>query len=186
MKQNWIWVVVVVVALVAGYFGGQSLSAPGVPEEVKKQIASLDQQVKALQTQLANTGASGGTLKLAYLDANKVFTEYKGTQGAVDKFKEEREKKQQELAKLKQDFEKAKLSSKEYEEGVVKLQQELQILDLQLTSEIQKKMLEVIKKIGQEKSYDWVTQRKDVVLYVKDGVMDDITFEVLTELNKQQ
>jgi Skp family chaperone for outer membrane proteins len=186
MKQNWIWVILVVVALVAGYFGGQALSAGGVPEDVKKQIATLEQDIKGLKEKLANPANSGGKLRMAYLDANAVFTQYKGTQGAVEQFKAEREKKQEELQKLKKDFESAKLSSKDYEEAVQKLTQELQVLDLRLTSEIQKKMLDVIKKLGQERGYDWVTQRKDVVLYVKDGVMDEITFDVLSELNKQQ
>ena len=186
MKQNWIWVVLVIAALVVGYVGGQALSSGGLSAEDKKKIETLAAQVKDLQDKLANPSSSGGKLRLAYLDANAVFTQYKGTQGAVEQFKQEREKKQQDFDKIKKDFEAAKLSSKEYEESATKLQQELQLLDLKLTSEIQKKMLEVIKKIGQDKQYDWVTQRKDVVLYVKDGIMDDITFQVLDELNKQQ
>jgi Skp family chaperone for outer membrane proteins len=185
MKQNGIWIVLVVVALVAGYLGGQMTNA-GVPDEVKKQISTLQQQVKSLEDKLTNASANtGGKLKLAYLDANAVFTQYKGTQGAVEQFKLERDKKQEELAKLKKDFDSAKISSKDYETAVTKLTQELQGLDLQLTGEIQSKMLAVIKKIGAERGYDWITQRKDVVLFVKEGIMDEITFDVLSELNKQ-
>ena len=186
MKQNGIWIVLVVVALVAGYFGGQMTSG-GVPDEVKKQITTLQQQVKSLEEKMVSASSNtGGKLKLAYLDANAVFTQYKGTQGAVEQFKLERDKKQEELAKLKKDFDSAKISSKDYEIAVTKLTQELQVLDLKLTGEIQNKMLAVIKKIGQDRGYDWITQRKDVVLYIKEGTMDDITFDVLSELNKQQ
>ncbi|MBI3659956.1 OmpH family outer membrane protein [Candidatus Acetothermia bacterium] len=185
MRQNWIWVVLVIAALVVGYLGGQMLSS-GIPDDVKKQISTLQSQVKELQDKLTSSSSSGGPLKLAYLDANAVFTQYKGTQGAVEQFKQEREKKQQDFDKIKKDFEAAKISSKDYEEAAAKLQQELQLVDLKLTSEIQSKMLAAIKKIGQAKGYDWVTQKKDVVLYVKNGIMEDITGAVLDELNNQQ
>ncbi len=71
--------------------------------------------------------------------------ELKRENGPSIQFQQERDKKREELAKLKKDFDSAKISTKYYETTVTKLTQELQVLDLKLTGAIQNKMLRKIK-----------------------------------------
>jgi len=54
-----------------------------------------------------------------------------------------------------------------------------------LSSKIQKRISEIIKKISQERGYGLILHKKDAILYSKDGLMDDITEEVLKELTKK-
>lgn len=211
MRRNpTLWIVLIVVALVAGFFGGR-LSGGAAAEDPKlaarvdqleqellsikgqleglasaADLASLEQQLNSLAQevqQLKATGVAGPGLKIAYINAEEVFLKYKGTAAAVQRFSAEKAKKEQELRQLESDFEAGKLSREEYESRVMEIQRELQRLDLELTAKVQQEMLQVITEVAREKGYDWVTRKKDVVLYVKEGLMDDITSLVIQRLN---
>jgi len=209
MRQP-VWIVLIVVALAAGFFGGWLSKGSAAPdaklvdqvnqlqqavEDLQAQVgtlakaaevSSLQQQVDALAQEvqrLRTTGAGGARLRIAYVNAEEVFLKYKGTAAAVQQFKEEKDKKEQELQRLQADFQAGKISAEEYQARVIEIQQELQKLDLELTAKVQQEMLEVISAVAKEKGYDWVTRKKDVVLYVGEGVMDDITSLVIQRLN---
>ena len=85
---------------------------------------------------------------LACSNTNIVCTQH--AQGNIAQLKQVREKKQQDFDKIKKNFESSKISSKEYEDTATKLQQEMQLLDLKLTSEIQKRLLDCIKQASQK------------------------------------
>ncbi len=210
MKQNpTLWIVLIVVALVAGFFGGR-LSGGATAEDPKltarvdqleqellsikgqleglasaADLASIRQQLNSLAQelqQLKSAGVGPGP-KIAYINAEEVFLKYKGTAAAVQQFSAEKAKKEQELQQLESDFEAGKITREEYESRVLEIQRELQQLDLQLTAKVQQEMLQVIAEVAKEKGYDWVTRKKDVVLYVREGLMDDITSLVIQRLN---
>lgn len=206
MKQT-VWIVLIVVALVAGFFGGWLSKGTAAPDaELADQVNQLQQTVDSLQGQLGEMAkaadlaglrqqvdslaqqveggsAPGGGWRTAYVNAEQVFLKYKGTATAVQQFSEEKQKKEEELIKLQEQFQSGGISQEEYQRRVQEVQQELQQLDLQLTSKVQQEMIGVITEVAQEKGYDWVTRKKDVVLYAKSGLMDDITELVIERLN---
>jgi len=205
MKQT-VWIVLIVVALVAGFFGGWLSKGTAAPDtKLVDQVSQLQGTVDGLQAQLSGlakaadlaslkqqvdslaekvqTGATGGGLKIAYVNAEEVFLKYKGTATAVQQFSAEKQKKEDELKQLQEQYKSGQISADEYQSKVQQIQQELQQLDLQLTAQVQQKMIAVISEVAKEKGYDWVTRKKDVVLYVKAGLMDDITDLVIQRLN---
>lgn len=188
MRQAWIWVVLVAVALVAGFVGGWQImggsQSPGA-EDVKGRVAVLEKEISALKQQLGSGASAGGRLKIAYIHAEKVFQDYKRTGEMVQRFKAEAEKKQQEAKVLQDKFKKGQMSEDDFQREGARIQQELQRLDLELTMQIQGEMIKVIEAIAKERDFDWVTQRKDVVLYAKPGVLEDITYDVLKRLNQE-
>lgn len=206
MKQT-VWIVLIVVALVAGFFGGRLSGGPSAEDgQLTSRIDQLEQQVSDLEAQLAGlakaadlaslrqqvdslaqkvgTGTGGG-LRIAYVNAEEVFLKYKGTATAVQQFSVEKQKKEEELKKLQEQYRAGQISEEEYRQRVQEIQQELQQLDLQLTAKVQQEMIAVITDVAEERGYDWVTRKKDVVLYVKAGLMDDITDIVIERLNAQ-
>jgi Skp family chaperone for outer membrane proteins len=185
MKQTWIWAVLVAVALAAGFFGGQmTRGGEAVSEELQMRVAKLEEKISSLEKQLAARPTGGAGLKIAYIHAEKVFQDYRKTTEAVQKFRAEAERRQQEFKGLQDRFKKGLLSEDEFQREGARIQQEMQRLDLDLTTQIQGEMLKVIERIAAERNFDWVTQRKDVVLYAKPGVLEDITYDVLKILNE--
>lgn len=149
-------------------------------DELRTKIAQLEKEIQDLKAQ----GGSG--LRIAYINAEKVFQDYKKTGEAVEKFRAEAEKKQNELKALQDKYKKGLMSEDEFQRQATRIQQELQQLDLQLTAEIQTEMIKVVEQIAKERGYDWVTQRKDVVLYANPSKVEDITYDVLKILNQGQ
>jgi Skp family chaperone for outer membrane proteins len=197
MKQT-VWIVLIVVALVAGFFGGWLSKSSAAPDaSLAEQVRQLQQQVSglakaadlsALQKQVdalaqkVQAGTSGG-MRIAYVNAEEVFLKYKGTAVAVQQFSAEREKKEKELQQLTEQLQAKKITQQEYQRRVEEIQAQLQQLDLQLTAKVQQEMIAVITEVAQEKGYDWVTRKKDVVLYSRPGLMDEITAAVIERLN---
>jgi Skp family chaperone for outer membrane proteins len=198
MKQV-VWIVLIVVALVAGFFGGwlSKGSAAAPDANLAEQVKQLQQQVSGLAKAADLTGlqkqvdslarqvqaSSGGGLSIAYVNADEVFLKYKGTATAVQQFSAEKDKRDQEVQTLTDQLKAGKITEAAYQNRVEEIQKELQQLDLQLTAKVQQEMIAVITEVAQEKGYDWVTQKKDVVLYSKAGLMDDITATVTERLN---
>ncbi len=152
-------------------------------DDLRAKVAQLEKEVQDLKAQLAQSGSG---LRIAYINAEKVFQDYKKTGEAVEQFRKEAEKKQNELKALQEKFKKGLMSEDEFQREAARLQQELQQLDLQLTAEIQTEMIKVVEQIAKERGYDWVTQRKDVVLYANPSKIEDITYDVLKILNQGQ
>ncbi|MGQ9478169.1 MAG: OmpH family outer membrane protein [Candidatus Bipolaricaulia bacterium] len=188
MKQA-VWIVLIVVALVAGFFGGWLSKGSAAPDaNLTEQVRKLEQEVKSLQQQVdslaqkVQAGASSG-MKIAYVNADEVFIKYKGTTAAVQQFNAEKAKKEKELQQLTEQLQAKKITQEEYQRRVEEIQTQLQQLDLQLTAKVQQEMIAVITEVAQEKGYDWVTRKKDVVLYSRPGLMDEITAAVIERLN---
>lgn len=197
MKQT-VWIALVVVALVAGFFGGWLSKGSAAPDtSLAEQVKQLQQQVNglakaadlsALQKQVDSLAqkvqaSTSGGMRIAYVNAEEVFLKYKGTAAAVQQFSAERDKKEKELQQLTEQLQAKKITQEEYQRRVEEIQNQLQQLDLQLTAKVQQEMIAVITEVAQEKGYDWVTRKKDVVLYSRPGLMDEITAAVIERLN---
>jgi Skp family chaperone for outer membrane proteins len=170
----------VAAALVLG--GCQSQGGAQNLDDLRAKIAQLEKEVQDLKAQLAQSGKG---LRIAYINAEKVFQDYKKTGEAVEKFRAEAEKKQIELKTLQDKFKKGLMSEEEFNREAARIQQELQRLDLELTAQIQGEMIKAVEQVAKERGYHWVTQRKDVVLYADPKVLEDITYDVLKILNAQ-
>lgn len=176
MRQA-LWIVLIVVALAVGFAIGW-FSAPskvGGLEELEGRLEAVEErlsylapteELESLKAEVKEMAQQApGGLRIASVNAEWIFRKYKGTEAALQKFSEEKRKREEELQQLQQQYDAGKLSRSDYEEKASELQAELQILDMQLTAEIQKEMLEVIEEIGEEGGYDWVTRKKDVILF---------------------
>jgi len=126
---------------------------------------------------------------LGYIDVTRVFKEYKETETAQDElskkekaFREEFEKRQKEL----EEAEKADKSKEELENLTKELEAELEpkrkeLLELneQLTTKLQKEILDAVNKVAKKVGIDIVLDKQVIII---GGV--DLTDMVLNELNK--
>lgn len=179
MHKVWLGIGLLTVMLLLG--GCQSPGGAQNLDDLRAKVAQLEKEAAELKAQ---QGKGGAGLRIAYINAEKVFQDYKRTGEAVERFRAEALKKQQELQALQDKFKKGLLSEEEFQREGARLQQELQRLDLELTSQIQGEMLKVIEQLAKERGYHWVTQRKDVILYADPNALEDITYDVLKVLNQ--
>ena len=128
-------------------------------------------------------GSAGSVHRIAYINAEKVFQDYKRTGEAVETFRAEEQKRQQELKTLRDRFKRGLISERTFQQESARLQQEMQRLDQELTAAIQGSMIKAIAEIAQAGRIDWVTQRKDVVLFANPAVVLDLTDLVIRKLN---
>ena len=217
MKQGVVYAlmgVIVVLGLAVGYLLGQGgnpdAAAAGWQEESEKfsrQIETLTQKIDALQGRVATlenevaalpasspagSEAEGGpSLKIAYVDMFKVLQELQDSplvKQALEQFRSEQQKIQQELAEWERKFNEGEITKKQLDEKRFELELRLREINLQLSAPIQKEMLEIIRQIGQEKGYGLIidnpaSQLNAIVLYSQSGQADDITQEVIRRLS---
>ena len=217
MKQGVVYAlmgVIVILGLAVGYLlgqgGGSGAAAAGWQEESEKlaqqietltqkidtlqgRIATLENEVAALPTSSApGTGTEGGPgLKIAYVDMFKVLQELQDSplvKQALEQFRSEQQKIQQELAEWEQKFNEGEITKKQLDEKRFELELRLREINLQLSAPIQKEMLEIIRQIGQEQGYGLIidnpaSQLNAIVLYSQSGQADDITQEVIQRLS---
>ncbi len=208
MRNLWLLAALVLVALGVGFFGGRISSGgqfnPAVDAKIKElsdNLAALSSKVDELTQRVAQSDIAEleelkatierlskstgfGALKIAYVRSpEEVMLKYKGTEERVKKFREERAKRQAEIDALQKKFDAGELTRKELEERVNQLQMELAQLDQQLTNEIADKILVAVNEVGREKAYDLILKRKDVVLFYKEGLLEDITDQVIERMN---
>lgn len=210
MTRNvWVWVVLALVALGLGFFGGRistgGQASPAVDAKIKElsdKLAALSSKVDELTQRVAQSDIAEieelkatierlskstgfGALKVAFVRSpEEVMVKYKGTEERVKQFKEEGAKRQVQIDALQKRFDKGEISRKEFEERVNQLQMELAQLDQQLTNEIADKILVAVNELGREKAYDMILKRKDVVLFYKEGLLEDITDQVIKRMNE--
>lgn len=194
MKQGMglvLLVVAVVVALGLGFFGAQMWrgdSSAGSATDTD--IDSLAKRVTALE-QSQSRGSAG--FKIAFVDMFRVLQELKESalvKGSLEQYREEQQKIAQQKDEWTKKFQQGEISKKQLDEKLLELELQLQQINLQLSAPIQKQMLEIIQKIGQEKGYALIidnpaSQLNAIVLYSQAGSADDITPEVITRLSAQ-
>lgn len=160
---------------------------------------------------LLGSSNSYAQLKIRYINSDRILAEYPSAQEVQKKLDEIRAGYESEYNKMLQDYEnlakeienqslllspekKAEKEQRAQELGVQiekyryeKLgpQGEFYQKNLELTQPLYEKINQVIQKIGEEESYDFILDVvQGVVLYAKDEF--DITDQVLEELNKAQ
>ena len=202
MKQSTLVVVTVVIVLVAvavGFFGGQAFNSPSGPSAqdlaaLGTQVNQLQQQVKALSEQLTTAKQSTSApaaFRVAYVDMFKVLSKYKGTQEPLAKFQQLEKATKQKLQDLAKQFQAGQLTKSEYDQQVNELKLKLNQANLQLSAPIQQKIIAVVKELGKKLGYALIidneaSQAQASVLYNKKGMADDITDQVIAQINAGQ
>jgi outer membrane protein len=155
-------------------------------------------------------GAAAKDMKIGYIDSEKIFAKFKGTSDAQKKFdevqakwKEDAEKMQKDLLKLKDELENQSLllsdqKKKEKAQLIETKYAEYQkfVNDIwgangkayrrnsELTKPIMDKINVILKKIGEAENYTYVFDAaQGTIVYAEPG--HDLTDKVLEELNKE-
>lgn len=194
MKQGMgvvLLVVAVVVALGLGFFGAQMWRG-GSPagSSTDTDIGSLAKRVAALEQ---SPSRSSGGFKIAFVDMFRVLQELRESalvKESLEQYRGEQQKITQQKDEWTKKFQQGEISKKQLDEKLLELELQLQQINLQLSAPIQKQMLEIIQKLGQEKGYALIidnpaSQLNAIVLYSQAGNADDITQEVITRLSAQ-
>lgn len=211
MKQATLVIILVaLVALGVGFFGGQALlMAPAGSSG--DDIAALRAQVQALSQKIGTGGT--GTLKIAYVDMFKALKQYSvKNPDALNQFQQKQQEIQQQAQDLDKRLEEGKIAlDKQLQEGKItkvqhdqkiselqaehdqkinELQVKLQQVNLQLTAPIQDKIRTAVIQIAQDKGYALVLdnekeQLQPIVVYAQAGQVDDITDQVIEKVNAQ-
>ncbi len=145
---------------------------------------------------------SAEQFKFAYVDIEKVFTEYKETKVAQDKFEQEEKKREAELRNLTDEIrnlqkESELLKEKEKQEkenlilqkiaelrkARVKAEQELIAMKNKMNIEIIQKIEAVVKEKGEKEGYTFIFQDR-AMLYKKPGF--DVTSDIIEMINKKE
>jgi len=154
--------------------------------KVAQQVEQLKAQIDALSSGGGTSGANAGNFRIAFVSAEDVFVKYKGTETAMQRYRQEKQDKEKELSNLQDQFSAGAMSQNDYQDKRTALETELNNLDQQLTTDITKKILDVAQQLGKELGYDLVVARQNVVLYYKKGgVVDDLTDQVLSKMNEE-
>lgn len=138
---------------------------------------------------IAGVSQAANFTSIGFIDVQKVFKEYKETSRAQadlakqeESFKKEFEESQKKLEKAEKDGKKPEeleKMKKELEEKLAPKRDALLRLNAQLTTTLQQKILESVKKVTQKVGIDLVLDKQVVIT----GGMD-LTDLVITELNK--
>lgn len=192
--------------LTLGLLSGCSQGAPQDNGALQNQVTQLSNQLQAMQTQLndANTqlaalktqptsqpanpdnGEASTRLRVGFVNAEEVFVKFRGTEEAIQAYRQEKEQTESELRALTDRYSAGAISQNEYNTRQVELQTKLSELDQKLTNDITQKIVEAVEAIGKEQGYDLITVRKNVVLYYRqDGFVHDLTETVLAHMNEQ-
>ncbi len=190
MKQA-IWILAVLIALVVGFFGGQLLSGGQTPTagDLEERISALESEIADLKAQLAAQSAPSGAplaesgiRRIAVIQVNELALRFQeGNPKLEEQVKQETVRIQQEMQALQQRFQQGEISREEATVQATQLQQALQKTVLEA---IARPIQVVTTQIAQERGFDVVVKREDVILYYKDGVFEDITEEVWGVLEK--
>ena len=190
MRQA-IWVVGILVALGVGFFGGQLLSGGQTPTagDLEERISALESEIADLKAQLAAQSAPSGAplaesgiRRIAVIQVNELALRFQeGNPKLEEQVKQETVRIQQEMQALQQKFQQGEISREEATVQATQLQQALQKTVLEA---IARPIQVVTTQIAQERGFDVVVKREDVILYYKDGVFEDITEEVWGVLEK--
>ncbi len=193
MKQA-IWVLIALAALGIGFLGGQMFSSTSsAPDsealtQLQARLDALEQQLEATQRELqALKSASAATpavpsqgqgqpWRVGVVRVNQLALRF---QEGNDKLKRQVEEKlgelQQRAQKVQEQLQRGEIDQTEAQLQILQLQQELQKAALEL---IAVPLQIAINQVAQEKGYDIVLKREDVVLYSKENILDDLTEDV--------
>lgn len=191
MRQTISLVLVIIVALVAGVLAGRFLLGDGQSEamaELRQQVQDLGQQVGELEARAGEAsgdrqGKSLTSQNIAVVGVNELATRYQEQNPDVkERLTQEVQRLQGELSGLQESLRQGEISQEEFTLKATQLQQQLDDL---LSSAVARPLQAAVTAVAQRKGYDIVLKQQDVVIYHRDGVMDNITEEVWDLLQSQ-
>jgi len=121
--------------------------------------------------------------RIGFVNADRVFLEFEGTDQAVEKFRAQIEAAQAELNELQQDLDAGRVDAVTALARKAQLEDELNALDQQLTSEITSVIVDTARVLGDEQGDDLITPLANVVVYHNPDRIDDLTDTVLDRMN---
>lgn len=121
--------------------------------------------------------------RVGYVNGEKVFQGFKGTNEALEEFRRQAEAAQAELRQLQNKLKAGEISQQELEERGKQVQDELEQLDRVLTERIWDKVLQAIEYVGQQGQLDLILGRKNVLLFAKPDVVPDLSDIVIHRLH---
>ncbi len=179
MSKYAIWALVVLAALMVGFIGGMFLSGQ------REAIADLKSRLAALEKQLAAGSTVTGSpriQRMAVVQVNDLALRYQQNNPALEQqLEQESARLKPELERLKQQAARGEISE---EEATLKGLQLQQAAQQKIMVAIARPIQAAINQIAQEKGYDVVMKREDVVLYYQGAVLDDITEQVWSRMQQ--
>ena len=173
MAKQAIWALVVIGALLAGFLGGRVLSGE------QETLANLKNRLATLEQQAGGGGASQTPFKaqrIAVVQVNDLALRYQQYNPTLeDQLKQELDRIKTEIDLLQQQVAKGQISKEDASVKALELQRSAQN---NLLVAVARPIQAAINQIAQEKGYDVIMKREDVVLYFKGTVLDDITEQV--------
>jgi Skp family chaperone for outer membrane proteins len=127
----------------------------------------------------------GAPRKLGFINADRVFVEFVGTDEAITEFRVQIEAAQEELAQLQEDLDEGRISPLDAFNRQEALEAELNQLDNQLSGQITDLISANAESFGEEQGYDLITPLANVILYHNPDLIDDLTDEVIALMNDQ-
>ncbi|OGF52737.1 MAG: hypothetical protein A2Z21_08140 [Candidatus Fraserbacteria bacterium RBG_16_55_9] len=176
MAKQAMWALVVIGALVAGFFGGRVLSGE------QEALANLQNRLASLEKQGGGSAAQTPlkAQRIAVVKVNDLALRYQQNNPALEEqLKEELDKIKLSIELLQQQVANGQISKEDAGLKALELQRSAQNnLLVAVAGPIQA----AINQIAQEKGYDVVMKREDVVLYIQGTVLDDITEQVWSRI----
>ncbi len=168
-------IILIIVGLGIGFVAGWFASTGGPSEELVNRVDQLETQIGKLATkqelnelaQRVEQTGDGAVLKVGYVNAEKAFKEFKGTEEVVKRFLEEKEKIEAEAQKLRESAQNREITEEEYQTKVSQLQAKYQEMDQLLTQAEAAQISNMVDEIADEENYDLVTREKNVLLYLR-------------------
>jgi Skp family chaperone for outer membrane proteins len=121
--------------------------------------------------------------KVGFINADRVFIEFEGTDEAIAQFRVQIEAAQVELAELQADLDAGLIEPLDAFNLQEALEAELNQLDAQLSNGITELIIDNAKEFGSAEDYDLITPLANVILYHNPDLIDDLTDEVIALMN---
>lgn len=175
-------VILIIVGLAVGFVAGWFTSPGKTDEKLITRVEKLEEQVSGLASkgevenlsaevnelaQRVGKAAGPAGLKMGYVNAEKAFKEFKGTEEVIKKYREEGAKIQREYQELQPKVEKGEITREEAEEKANQLRAKLSQIDQLLTQAEAAQIAKIVDEIADKENYDVVTREKNVLLYLK-------------------
>jgi len=172
MAKQAVWALFVLAALLVGFTGGTFLSGQ------QGTLADFENRLAALEKQLGGKTAPSSSVsqRTAVVKVNELLLRYQAQNPTIEEeFRKGLAQIAPEMERLNQQLKRGEISQEEASTRAFELQNAVR---QRLVESMARPIQDAINQIAQEKGYDIVLKREDVVLYYRGTTFDDITEQV--------